>query len=251
MEPNLSTAQAEDIEPTEHFGRRNPLEIGVQLRNLFNRGDFLTVQYKGGQLVTRILDVDVRTQTFVFDWGALPEQNRGLLAAPHCHFLAAPEGVRVEFGTGTPRETSFEGRPAFEAAFPEVLYYIQRREYFRVETPILNPYYCSGKLPEGDTFRFEIHDLSLGGIGLRTNDDRVAMLPLSTVLPDVEVNLNGVGTLSLDLQIVSLRATPLPHGGGTRYLLGLRFMSLPGSAENTLQRLITQLEMKRRSLVRA
>jgi len=26
------------------YARRNPLEIGVQLRNLVNRGDFLTVQ---------------------------------------------------------------------------------------------------------------------------------------------------------------------------------------------------------------
>jgi hypothetical protein len=31
----------------------------------------------------------------------------------------------------------------------------------------------------------------------------------------------------------------------------MRFVALPGSAENTLQRLITQLEMRRRSLVKA
>jgi flagellar brake protein len=251
MEPNLSNDRTDTAERADHFGRRNPLEIGVQLRNLLNRGDFLTVQYKGGQLVTRILDVDVRAHTFVFDWGALAEQNKGMLAAPHCHFLAAPEGVRVEFGTGTPRETTYEGRPAFVAAFPEVLYYIQRREYFRVETPVLNPYMCTGKLPDGEAYRYEIHDLSLGGIGLRTGDERVAKMALSTILNDVEVNLGGNGTLTLNLQIVSLRATELPHGGGTRYLLGLRFVSLPGSAENTLQRLITQLEMKRRSLARA
>src|ERR1700761_2464958 len=64
------------------YGRRNPLEIGVQLRNLVNRGDFLTVQYAGGQLVTRLLDVDVRGRTFTFDWGALSDQNKGLLSAP-------------------------------------------------------------------------------------------------------------------------------------------------------------------------
>src|ERR1700741_3243057 len=97
------------------FGRRNPLEIGVQLRNLLNRGDFLTVQYKGGQLVTKILEVDVRERTFTFDWGALAEQNRGLLTSPEGHFHATPDGVRVHFVTQTPRETTFEGRPSFEA----------------------------------------------------------------------------------------------------------------------------------------
>ena len=251
MEINQSNEKPEESEDSgPDFGRRNPLEIGVQLRNLLNRGDFLTVQYNGGQLVTRILDVDVRERVFVFDWGALAEQNKGMLAAQRCMFHASPEGVRVEFTTGTPRETRFEGLPAFEAAFPEVLYYVQRREYFRVEAPILDPYVCKGRLPEGDTFRWEVHDVSLGGVGVRTTDERVAELPMGTVLDDVELFLNTHGTLSLGLQLVSHRASDMPNGM-RRYQLGFRFMALPGSAENTLQRLITQLEMKRRSLVRA
>ncbi|RDT01423.1 flagellar brake protein, partial [Burkholderia contaminans] len=48
----------------------------------------------------------------------------------------------------------------------------------------------------------------------------------------------------------SRRPTQMPNGS-RRFQLGFRYMSLPGSAENTLQRLITQLEMKRRSLARA
>ena len=231
------------------FGRRNPLEIGVQLRNLVNRGDFLTAQYKGGQLVTRILDVDVRERTFIFDWGALAEQNRGLIAAQRCTFHAQPDGVRVEFATGAPRETSFEGRPAFEAEFPEVLFYVQRREFFRVDAPVIDPYICAGRLPDGERFRFELHDLSLGGVGMRTTDPRVATLPMGCVLQDCELTLGSPSTISLDLQIVSLRAVELPNGT-QRYQLGLRFVMLPGNAENTLQRLITQLEMKRRSLAR-
>jgi c-di-GMP-binding flagellar brake protein YcgR len=179
----------------------------------------------------------------------LPDQNRGLLAAAGCQFHAAPEGVRMEFGTGTPRETRFEGLPAFEADFPEVLFYVQRREYFRVDAPILDPYVCSGRLPEGDSFRFEVHDLSLGGVGMRTSDERVAELPMGTRLDDCELVLGSLGRLSLDLQLVSHRSLALPNGT-QRYQLGFRFLTLPGSAENTLQRLITQLEMKRRSLVR-
>ncbi|TKC89268.1 flagellar brake protein [Trinickia terrae] len=251
MEINQSQQTPEEsADSGPDFGRRNPLEIGVQLRNLLNRGDFLTVQYNGGQLVTRILDVDARERVFVFDWGALAEQNKGMLAAQRCMFHASPEGVRVEFTTGTPRETRFEGLPAFEASFPEVLYYVQRREYFRVDAPILDPYVCKGRLPDGDTFRFEVHDLSLGGIGVRTTDERVAEMPMGTLIEGVEVLLNTHGTLSLDLQLVSHRSSDMPNGM-RRYQLGFRFMSLPGSAENTLQRLITQLEMKRRSLVRA
>jgi c-di-GMP-binding flagellar brake protein YcgR len=247
-ESNTSAAEAAD--PELDFARRNPLEIGVQLRNLVNRGDFLTVQYRGGQIVTRILDVDTRARTFTFDWGAVPEQNRSLLASPGCTFRASPDGVRVEFSTVAPTEARLDGHLAFQAPFPDVLFYVQRREYFRVDAPVLDPYFCRGNLPEGDAFRFDIHDLSLGGIGLHTADERVAALPMGATLSEVEVHLGGNGTLSLDLELVSLRARDLPNGV-RRYQLGMRFASLPGSAENTLQRLITQLEMKRRSLARA
>ena len=247
---NGDNSQAEDADGGNDFGRRNPLEIGVQLRNLVNRGDFLTVQYQGGQLVTKILDVDVRARTFTFDWGALAEQNKSLLAAPRGRFHASPDGVRVEFSTPTPRETQYEGRPAFVAEFPEVLFYVQRREYFRVDAPVLNPYVCKGQLADGSAFRFEVHDLSLGGVGIRTSDERVAELPMGATFTECQLVLGALGTLNLDLELVSHRSITQPNGV-TRYQLGFRFVTLPGNAENTLQRLITQLEMKRRSLVRA
>jgi flagellar brake protein len=232
------------------FGRRNPLEVGVQLRNLVNRGDFLTLQYKGGQLVTRILAVDTRERTFVFDWGAVAEQNSGVLQTTQCQFHASPDGVRVEFTTSTPRRTDFEGRPAFEAEFPDVLFYVQRREYFRVDTPVLDPCMCRGNLPDGERFAFELHDVSLGGVGLRTSDERAGALAMGALLSDVELELRGHGKLRVDLALVVLRFIDLPNGE-RRYHLGLRFESLPGSTENSLQRYITQLEMKRRSLARA
>ena len=242
---------ADDTRPAApvDFGRSNPLEIGVSLRNLANRGDFLTAEYHGGQIVTRLLDVDVTAHTFIFDWGGVAEQNAVVLAAPKLIFHAAPDGVRVEFSTTTARRTTFDGRPAFEADFPAVLYYMQRREYFRVEAPVLDPYICSGELPDGERFRFEVHDLSLGGVALRTMDDRVASLAMGITLHDVELHFSTPGKVTLDLKLVSHRQSATSKGD-RRYTLGFKFASMPGSAENTLQRLITQLEMKRRSLVR-
>ncbi|CAL8472614.1 Flagellar brake protein YcgR 1 [Caballeronia sp. S22] len=239
----------DDIAPNVDFGRRNPLEIGVALRNLANRGDFLTAQYGDGQIVTRLLDVDVTAHRFTFDWGGVAEQNRGVLASQKLVFNAAPEGVRVEFTTPTPRETVFDGRPAFEVEFPPVLYYMQRREYFRVEAPVLDPYICTGSLPEGERFRFEVHDLSLGGVALRTTDERVANLEMGIVIQDAELHFSANGKVTLDMKLVSHRESTTAKGD-CRYTIGFKFVSMPGSAENTLQRLITQLEMKRRSLAK-
>ncbi len=250
MNTEALTETEGDDELVSDYGRRNPLEIGVQLRNLLNRGDFLTIRYPGGQLVTKILEVDVHEGGFTFDWGALEAQNAQLLAAPFGAFEARPDGVRVEFKVSTPAKVNFEGRPAFYAKFPEVLYFVQRREYFRVDTPVLEPYVARGRLPEGENFVFEIDNISLGGIGLRTLDERAALIEPGYSMPDVEINLAGHGRLMLDLQLVSQRAAETPNGV-RRYHLGFRFVTLPGAAENTLQRLITQLEVKRRQLARA
>ncbi|SEF31853.1 flagellar brake protein [Variovorax sp. NFACC27] len=233
---------------SEEFGRRTPVEIGVHLRNLASRRDNLTVQYAGGHLVTQLLDVDMRARAFTFDWGASPEQNRALLAAARCHFEAQQDGVRVEFSIASPRETRYEGLPAFEADFPEVLVYMQRREYFRVDAPIVESYTCSGSLPKGDAFSFEVQDLSLGGVGLRTRDARAAGLQLGTYLRDCELSLGTLGRLTLDMELVSLRPAVQPNGT-LRYQLGFRFLALPPGAETALQRLVTRLEMKSRSLV--
>ncbi|WP_246796184.1 flagellar brake protein [Burkholderia perseverans] len=250
MNNEALTEASGDDDSLPDYGRRNPLEIGVQLRNLVNRGDFLTVRYSGGQLVTRVLEVDVGAGSFVFDWGAAEGQNASLLAAPYGIFEALPDGVRVEFTIETPVATEYEGQPAFLAKFPDVLYFVQRREYFRVDAPMLEPYIARGKLPEGESFTFEIDNLSLGGIGLRTGDERAAALEPGQVLDHVELNLAGHGKLALDLELVSQRSVETPSGA-RRYYLGFRFVSLPGAAENTLQRLITQLEVKRRQLARA
>ncbi|WP_198086241.1 flagellar brake protein [Variovorax sp. E3] len=235
-----------DARSTTDFARRSPFEIGGQLRSLVSSGDFLTVVYAGGQFVTQLLDVNVRGRTFIFDWGASEAQNQALLGAPRSHFHGQPDGVRVEFATNSPRETRYEGLPAFEADFPELLFYVQRREYFRVDAPMRGSYTCTVRLPKGDTFRLEVQDLSLGGVGVHTADERIASLPMGTLLKNCELSLGTIGRLSLDLELMSQRSIALPHGT-PRYHMGFRFLTLPGSAESQLQRLITQLELEQRA----
>lgn len=249
---NPNTRKLMDTNPPHEragdFGRRTPAEIGARLRDLIHRRDNLTVQYAGGQLVTQLLDVDMRARVFIFDWGASPEQNKGLLAAPRCQFEALPDGVHIEFSIASPREVRYEGMPAFEADFPEVLFYMQRRQYFRVDAPILDSYTCSGWLSKDEAFCFEVQDLSLGGVGLRTKDERAAGLLLGTLLRDCELSLGTPSRLTLDMELVSSRSTVLANGT-LQHQLGFRFLALPPGAESAMQRLITRLEMKSRSLV--
>jgi flagellar brake protein len=234
-------------EDQARFLRQTPSEISIVLRMLVQRGDMLTAASSDGQIVTQLLDIDVREKRIVFDWGGVEEDNRKLLESSHLTFKAAPDGVRTEFNTDGPQAVDFEGRQAFEVSFPEKLYYFQRREFFRVPAPMLDPYMAKGAFPNGSTFRCELHDVSLGGVALRTDSARFSEMEIGTAFRHVTVDLGAGGAFSVDLELVSPRAVSTPNGT-LRYVVGFRFIELSGAAESMLQRVITRIEAKRRSL---
>ncbi|NIF77474.1 flagellar brake protein [Paraburkholderia sp. Cy-641] len=247
VQPTQADLTASPHNADENFAQRHPLQIAVCLRNLLNGQDFVTVEFDGRQIVTQVLDVDSRNARFVFDMGSVADDNRALPAAPQLTFRSLPGGIRTEFTTGGATPTRFEGRAAFEAPFPPLLYYVQRREFFRVQTPLLDPYLAIGPYANGGSFRLELQDLSLGGIALKTADERFGSLEAGTVLHDVTLQLGSFGTLQLDLQIVAPRALTTPKGD-RRYVIGCKFACALGPAERTLQRVVTQLETKRQTL---
>lgn len=226
------------------FAQHHPLQIAVCLRKLMTGRDFITVEFDGRQIVTQILDVDSRHGRFVFDAGSGDADNRLLARAQQLVFRSVPGGVRTEFDTQAPTQIVFEGRPAFDAPFPARLFYVQRREYFRVQTPLVDPYVASGPYDDGGTFRVELQDISLGGVALRSSDARFGSLAAGCVLRQVALQLGDAGTLRLDLEIVSPRKT-INARGDVQFVAGCKFAGLPGLAERTLQRVVTHLEMRR------
>ncbi|GAB3625297.1 flagellar brake protein [Pandoraea terrae] len=241
----------EDAQLHDTFRISNPLEIGGVLRHLATRGDFVTVYFANGQrqLVTRILKVDIPARGFYFDWGGVEKESRALLDSKRAMFVAVPEGIQVHFPCLDVAEREFEGYPAFYASFPEHLVRLQRRDYFRVKTPILNPYQCKVQFPDEQQFvRMSVFDLSLGGVGLRSKLPIVAEIPKGTMLMQVDMELRDYGTVQVDLEVCSLRTVPLAKD--VEHHLGCRFVALTRAAESRLQKLITQLELNRKALVR-
>jgi c-di-GMP-binding flagellar brake protein YcgR len=201
---------ASDVQPD--LAKHHPLQIAVCVRKLASGQDFVTVEFGGRQIVTQVLDVDSRKAHFIFDAGSVAAGNRALQASNQLVFHSLPGGVRTEFTTEPAEPIVFEGRLPYEAPFPAVLYWVQRREYFRVQTQLLAPYTASGRYGDGDSFTVELHDLSLGGVALRTAHARFGALEAGCVLQGITVRLGDYGTLELDLEIVSARHS-LSAGG--------------------------------------
>jgi flagellar brake protein len=227
----------------DRYALRHPLQVALCLRGLASRRDFLTVEFDDTQAVTQVLDVDSRRACFVFDFCSARASNTALAKADNLVFRSQPSGIRTEFVTERALMTTFEGRPAFEVPFPSLLYYVQRREYYRVDTPIADPFLATGDDVQNVPFRFELQDMSLGGVALRTNDPRFADIQRGTVWEDVTLDMRAFGAVTVDLEIVAPRQALTPTGE-RRTVLGCRFIDLPGNAERALQRAITTLETR-------
>lgn len=102
-------------------------------------------------LATTLLDVNPEFEELVFDCGSDPVANGRLQRAESLEFVTALEQIRIQFSTHAAEPTIHERLPALRVRLPESIVRLQRREYFRVVTPVVKPLLASVPRPEGPT----------------------------------------------------------------------------------------------------
>lgn len=237
----------------ENFVKTNKLAICAILRDLKKNDTAVMVIHARGQFISRILDVVPETNQFIFDFGSVEHENTLALVANQLTIIAEPTGAKIEFTFNQLKSIKYLSLPAFSAAIPEQLYFIQRREYFRVNIPQWPPYYCSGKFSDGSKFSYMLGDISLGGMGLYAVKGSEFPLQECGILQDVSVDLGGFGVFKLDLQFIRAIDKQVVNNKGetlTVQRLSFKFPRLSPMQEKGLQRAIFELEKQQTAKVR-
>jgi c-di-GMP-binding flagellar brake protein YcgR len=123
---------------------------------------------------------------------------------------------------------------------------LQRRDFFRIETPRTNPLQFHARLPSDALLTLPAHDISVAGIGLSSGIDHalspgIALGNCRFALPEDDHDVF--------LKAVVRHVTPHElRAGVTQWRIGLRFEGLPIVEENRLQRYIAQVEHERHEL---
>jgi c-di-GMP-binding flagellar brake protein YcgR len=229
----------------EQFVRRNKLGILAVLRDLKKNNTLVMVSHGRGQFISKILDVLPDTNQLLFDLGSGDYDNQLAKEAQTLNFVAEPAGAKVEFTSGQAQEISWQNLPTFSCEIPPELYFIQRREYFRVNIPLQPTYVCRGKFPDTSDFSFRLKDISLGGIGLHVDKVMPLAIEAGTVIKDSLVELAEFGSFKLDLEFISAMDRQTVSSKGetvTSQRLSFRFPYLSPAQERDLQRAIFELE---------
>ncbi|NMP28339.1 flagellar brake protein [Rahnella sp. SAP-1] len=229
----------------EQFIKRNKLGILSVLRDLKKNNTLIMINHARGQFISRILEVDSDSNQMLFDLGGVEYENKLALEAQSLNFIAEPAGAKVEFSCGRITETLFESLPTFSCEIPAELYFIQRREYFRVNIPLHAAYTCQGKFDDENNFDLKLKDISLGGLGLHVDHPMSLPIERGATIHNVTIDMIEFGSFVLDIEFISAFERPTINNKGETVLqqrLSFKFPHLSATQERDLQRAIFELE---------
>lgn len=222
-----------------------PLEIQSVLRNVQRQRSLLHIHVPNSvtAMISTVLDVDGEKNLLVFDISADTLTNNRVQQANRILVEASLDKIHIRFACGHVRPYEFEGSPALCVALPRALSYLQRRDFYRIDTPITNPVIC--KIPVQENNRSKIvsvplGDISGGGIGIY-DDNNLPETSMGTIYDNCEINLPDVGVITVSLRIQHSSVQELPSGK-TRTRLGCAFVRPSGPTLNMIQRYVGKLE---------
>ncbi|MDR0737043.1 MAG: flagellar brake protein [Zoogloeaceae bacterium] len=251
-EPEKSAVrlELEEANAYDQYLLHSSMEISAVLRNAMKRGCMVTVYFDMGRAFFLTSLLEVTAKGIVLDYGSDENINRQALQAHRLICTMNVDRVKVQFGVPGVRLVQFDGRPAFAGALPEQLLRLQRREYFRVSTPIVKPLYCELPMPasedEETTLQLPLLDISAGGLALMVATRQARLFVHNQIFNNCLLPLPDEPNMRLSLRICNL--FEVSNRAGNRYArVGCEYLELAGTPLNHIQRYIIHLERERKA----
>jgi c-di-GMP-binding flagellar brake protein YcgR len=231
----------------EQFLKQNPLAVLGVLRDLNSQQVPLRISWSGGQFISKILSVS--PDELVMDFGSQEYENQAVQRASQISIIAETQGAKVEFTLPQLKKGEYQRLPAFISSLPPSLWFVQRREYFRIGAPLHPPYRCTAKMPDNSILHFRLFDLSLGGMGGLLEKAKPEGLVEGMHFSQVELNMEQWGVYHVDAQLISISERKVIDSKNetiTTPRLSFRFLNVGPAVERNLQRIIFSLEREAR-----
>lgn len=201
-------------------------------------------------ILSSILDIDPEKKILIFDYGSDEPLNQLALRTGTLQCITTQNRIRIEFDCNNLQRIRFEDREAFSADFPVSLRRLQRRNFYRIATPVANPAVCSippPQQPEETSITFNLLDISCGGMALIGQPDADISLDIGMILGHCRIDLPEFGTIETTLWIRDTGTVILKNGLSCPRI-SCEFMELSEKSRALIQRYIIRLEQQERKL---
>lgn len=218
------------------------VEIASILRTIMQKNTLLSIYFDEGNafIVTVILDIDDAQGLITLDRGPDPRINARVPRASRLVCVTSVDRVKVQFICGDATVCAHDGREAFRVPMPGKLLRLQRREYFRLTTPVVNPVKCvltAQNSDETSGIEVNVADISCGG--LATNSSAALPLQEPSTRFACRIFLSENDTLHATVELRNTFEVTLANGRKVRRC-GYQFIDLPEKGRVLVQRYIMQ-----------
>ncbi len=236
------------LENWHNFQVTAPREIIALLRNIGEKNQLVRMLISGEAdvAVTSILSIDSDAGIVYVDCPIDTAQGRRALASSKLMFETSLDKIRIIFEAPRIQETTFKGGPAYKFDLPKSVVRLQRREYYRMETPVTNPVRVTITLPEelgGEMHAFPLSDISCGGVAI-LDPKLILDCTVGKNYENCKIDLPDVGLVTTTLQVRSSHDVTLLNAKQNRRV-GCEFINISRGNLAGVQRYITKLERER------
>lgn len=226
-----------------------PTETLSILRGMREAGSLITFHFNHGHdsLLTSLIEISPDGKTMIFDSGSNTEMGSKVLQTDKINCISSKEKVKVQFILNGVKAVKYEGRVAFLGNVPDSLFRLQRREHFRLTTPLANPLNANLPLQQADgslkAVQAVVFNISSGGVCLVVPGG--VRLAMDAQFSGASINLTNVGMIRFDIRVRNVYDITTSNGKILQRA-GCEFIQLPGPMMKLIQRYVTQIECERR-----
>lgn len=231
------------------YAIHNRKEIAFILEDLMKNRPALNLDaHNGATLLTAVLKVSAEDNYVYLDVSGDSRLNAKVVESDLLTF-STQTGVRVRWHAGGADLVKLPDGDAFDVEFPTMIERIQRREYFRLNTPQgSKALVCKIPLSETETISIPIVDMSVGGIGLSLKGVVPPNFSQGAILQGCSIEFPVVGVVPVSLKVCGVFGSNKTKSGDQLHHVGMEFVNLSRGAGNVVQRYMIQLESERISL---
>lgn len=162
---------------------RNPKVIAEHLGNIYRKKCLISAHFgeHNASFLTAILGLDSKNDILKLDGAPTELLNRQLLNSGKVLFRTEIDGIKVSFSGKGIKQSQDAGQLAYELPLPSTIFWMQRRQYYRVKIPLSHVgSFCeiefSTGQPDGSietkTANVRLSDISICGLSLITADNQ-------------------------------------------------------------------------------
>lgn len=239
------------------FWIESALEIKFLFKNLMKRAEKVTLWLSESEfIVSIILDV-LESGEIIFDLGGDRKVNAKMQNSSFIVFTASIDKVDIKCVIEGVREGKFQGGMAFFAKFPKRVHKLQRREFYRVATPVAKPIFCqlnieikSEKEPNVKMVKqipAQVIDISLGGVCIIEPSVAGVGFKSGEIIDNCSILLPEFGQIQFNLMFCHIFETE-SRTGVVKRRVGCKFLNISQQDQMTVQKYMTKLERDRKAV---